>query len=43
MCIRDSYEAVPTEYEPVQLKFIPYYIWANRGENEMTVWVRRKE
>ena len=37
------YEAVPTEYEPVQLKFIPYYIWANRGENEMTVWVRRKE
>lgn len=37
------YEAVPTEYEPVQLKFIPYYIWANRGENEMTVWVCRKE
>ena len=26
--------------EPVSLRFIPYYAWANRGENEMTVWVR---
>ena len=25
---------------PVQLRFIPYYTWANRGENEMSVWVR---
>lgn len=25
--------------ETVDLKFIPYYTWANRGENEMTVWV----
>lgn len=23
------------------LKFIPYYTWANRGENEMQVWVDR--
>ncbi len=23
-----------------KLKFIPYYAWANRGENEMLVWVR---
>lgn len=23
------------------LKFIPYYAWANRGENEMQVWVDR--
>lgn len=23
-----------------KLKFIPYYAWANRGENEMEVWVR---
>ncbi len=22
-----------------KLKFIPYFAWANRGENEMTVWV----
>ena len=21
------------------LKFIPYYCWSNRGENEMLVWV----
>ncbi len=27
------------EYEPVDLTYIPYYAWANRGENEMTVWV----
>ncbi len=26
--------------EPVTLKFIPYYAWANRGEGEMRVWVR---
>ena len=29
-----------TEKKPVELKFIPYYTWANRGENEMSVWVR---
>lgn len=27
---------------PQALRFIPYYTWANRGENEMTVWVRRE-
>ncbi len=21
------------------LKFIPYFLWANRGESQMTVWV----
>ncbi len=26
-------------YEDVKLKFIPYFAWANRGENEMSVWV----
>ncbi len=24
----------------VRLHFIPYYTWANRGENEMQVWTR---
>lgn len=24
----------------VKLTFIPYYAWANRGENEMQVWIR---
>ena len=28
------------ELEPVTLRFIPYYRWANRGENEMCVYVR---
>jgi DUF1680 family protein len=22
-----------------QLKFIPYFLWGNRGESQMTVWV----
>ena len=26
--------------EDARLRFIPYYTWANRGSNEMTVWVR---
>ena len=25
--------------EDVMVKFIPYYCWSNRGENEMLVWV----
>jgi len=25
---------------PVTLRYIPYYMWANRGENEMQVWTR---
>lgn len=31
-------DAVSTEN--VKMKWIPYYAWANRGENEMMVWVR---
>ena len=26
--------------EDARLRFIPYYTWANRGSNEMSVWVR---
>ncbi len=25
---------------PVTMTFVPYYAWNNRGEGEMTVWVR---
>ncbi|WP_058308565.1 glycoside hydrolase family 127 protein [Gracilibacillus massiliensis] len=25
-----------------EIKAIPYYAWSNRGENEMTVWIREK-
>lgn len=28
------------EYVPVRIKLIPYYKWANRGENEMSVYIR---
>jgi hypothetical protein len=24
------------------LKFIPYFLWANRGESQMAVWVNCK-
>ncbi len=27
-------------YEDVDITLIPYYAWANRGENEMSVWIR---
>lgn len=33
---------VEWNYEMTKLTFIPYYTWANRGENEMTVWVHEK-
>jgi DUF1680 family protein len=29
------------EYEDKELKFIPYYAWANRGSGEMTVWINK--
>ena len=32
-------EAGPEE-DDVRLNFIPYYTWANRGSNEMCVWIR---
>lgn len=25
----------------VDLRFVPYYVWGNRGENEMSVWIRQ--
>ena len=30
--------AGPGETKSVKMKFIPYYAWANRGENEMQIW-----
>jgi len=37
-----KYSKVSETSENIKLKWIPYYSWANRGENEMTVWVRQK-
>ncbi|HCS73390.1 MAG TPA: hypothetical protein DIW17_05890 [Clostridiales bacterium] len=37
------YTAKPDyKFKKIPLIFIPYYAWANRGENEMTVWVHEK-
>lgn len=33
-------EYAPADREPVTATLIPYFAWANRGENEMTVWLR---
>ncbi|MDE7219521.1 MAG: glycoside hydrolase family 127 protein [Oscillospiraceae bacterium] len=33
----------PSEMEPASLRFIPYYLWANRGRGEMRVWVAAME
>lgn len=34
------YSCKEPRFEHQALRFIPYYTWANRGENEMRVWVR---
>ncbi len=36
----ELYSETKPRYEDVELRFVPYYTWANRGENEMRVWVR---
>ena len=33
--------ARPPEYRPVRLKWIPYFVWANRSEGEMRIWIHR--
>ena len=34
--------ARPGSDKKVNLRFIPYYAWSNRGPSEMTVWLPRK-
>lgn len=33
-------EYQPEKYKETDITLIPYYLWANRGENEMSVWIR---
>ncbi|MFT4094595.1 MAG: glycoside hydrolase family 127 protein [Niabella sp.] len=33
------YKEVNAKQEAVNIKLIPYYAWANRGESDMTVWM----
>lgn len=30
-------------WQPAKVMFIPYYAWANRGDNQMVVWVDQDE
>lgn len=36
------FDADDVPADPVTLRLIPYFMWANRGENEMQVWIRRR-
>lgn len=36
------YQVYRADYEPAQLRFIPYYAFANRGVSEMLVWIAVK-
>lgn len=31
----------PANYVPQEIRLIPYYAFANRGESEMAVWLRK--
>lgn len=47
LCVSDTGDALYTkyqkpEYQPAVLKMIPYFGWANRGENEMMVWLPQR-
>ena len=33
----------PVKREPATATLIPYFAWANRGENEMQVWTRVRD
>ena len=33
------YSELNTSTQPVRVKLIPYYAWANRGKTDMTVWL----
>ena len=35
----ELYFAKKPEYSEKKIRLIPYYTWANRGENQMRVWL----
>jgi uncharacterized protein len=37
---RRLYRPMPPRYEACRVRFLPYFQWANRGEGEMSVWLR---
>lgn len=36
-------EAQPEELKPINVRFIPYCVWQNRGPSEMSVWLPRSD
>ncbi|MFI3317658.1 MAG: beta-L-arabinofuranosidase domain-containing protein [Rikenellaceae bacterium] len=38
----ELYAPIQAGYEPVKIKYIPYYAWSNRGEYEMSVFIPAK-
>ncbi len=36
------YSTTKPELIKTKIKMIPYFLWANRGENEMLVWINEK-
>ncbi len=32
-------EVTPASTRPLELTFVPYYAWGNRGDTDMTVWI----
>lgn len=36
----ELYKPAKIETRPVELTAIPYFLWGNRGENEMIVWLK---
>ncbi|MFV0519723.1 MAG: glycoside hydrolase family 127 protein [Lachnospirales bacterium] len=36
------YKPFSTDYKEVEFVAIPYFAWANRGENNMSVWVKKQ-
>ncbi|MEJ8304149.1 glycoside hydrolase family 127 protein [Saccharibacillus sacchari] len=37
------YRTKPPVLEPTKLTAVPYYLWGNRGQGEMTVWLNTSE
>ncbi|MDQ8197664.1 glycoside hydrolase family 127 protein [Pelagicoccus enzymogenes] len=35
-------KASKTQAKPIQLEFVPYYAWGNRGDTDMTIWLQSR-
>jgi DUF1680 family protein len=37
------YRTEPPAEQPRTLRAVPYFSWANRGQSDMTVWIREAQ